>query len=245
MRLDFVFQDMDFALDASPLVNFKNLSTLDLNFYDRNQNSLLDHILEICGSKLSTLIYNVCANYRSIVDCHNIIAQKCPNLVSLTFIGDYENAAHLDQESDSILMRRTAEFQPHPKLEELTLGGYCTDGRLAWLLSGSHQIKSISLDGNLERLSDSSWFAIMAENKLEHLETLWFNTSTNMSMQSIKRLLEDCPRLRRVGRLIHLREHAGGARRDNLLQLLERGRQENWDVDFVWVTPNKQITPVS
>jgi len=245
IRLDFVFQDMDFTLDASTLANFKNLSMLDLNFYDRHQNNLLDHILEICGEKLSTLIYNVCANYRSIVDCHNIIAKNCPNLRSLTFIGDYENAAHLDQESDSILLRRTSEFQPHPRLEDLTLGGYCTDGRLAWLLSGAPKIKNISLDGNLERLSDSSWFAILGENSMENLETLWFNTSTNMSMQSIRRLLEDCPKLRRVGRLIHLREHAGGARRDNLLQLLERGKQENWDVDFVWVTPNKPITPVN
>eukprot|EP00092_Neocalanus_flemingeri_P026042 GFUD01028227.1.p1 GENE.GFUD01028227.1~~GFUD01028227.1.p1 ORF type:complete len:553 (+),score=129.57 GFUD01028227.1:75-1733(+) len=242
IRLDFVFQDMDFALDASTLVNFKHLHTLDLNFYDRQQNSLLDHILGICGEKLSTLIYNVCADYRSVVDCHNIIAKKCPNLTSLTFIGDYENAAHLDQESDSILLRRTSDFQPHPKLEDLTLGGYCTDGRLAWLVSGSPRIKNISLDGNLERLSDSSWFAILTENSLEHLETLWLNTSTNMSMESIKRLLEECPKMRRVGRLIHLREHAGGARRDNLLQLLEGGKQMNWDVDFVWVTPNKQIS---
>jgi len=245
IRLDFVFQDMDFTLDASTLVNFKHLTTLDLNFYDRHRNSLLDHILGICGEKLSTLIYNVCADYRSVVDCHNIIAKKCPNLIALTFIGDYENQAHLDQESDSLLLRRTSEFNPHPKLEDLTLGGYCTDGRLAWLLSGSPRIRNISLDGNLERLSDSSWFAIMAENNLEHLETLWFNTSTNMSMQSIKRLLEECPKMRRVGRLIHLREHAGGARRDDLLQLLERGKQENWDVDFVWVTPNKQIPLVN
>merc|ERR1711915_163920 len=145
---------------------------------------------------------------------------------SLTFIGDYENAAHLDQESDSILMRRSAEFQPHRNLEELTLGGYCTDGRLAWL-------------------SDSAWLAILAENSLANLETLWFNTSTNMSMESIRQILTECPKIRRVGRLIHLREHSGGARRDHLLQLLESAKEKNWDVDFVWVTPNKQIPVVN
>jgi len=241
IRLDFVFQDMDFVLDAYALKNFKHLHWLDINFYDNHQNPLLDHILSICGDRLSTLIYNVCADYRSIVDCHNIIAKKCPNLTALTFIGDYANAAHLDQESDSVLIRRSSDFQPHPKLEDLTLGGYCTDGRLAWLLSGSPRIRNISLDGNLERLSDSAWFAIVAENKLEDLETLWFNTSTNMSMDSIKHLLEFCPKMRRVGRLIHLREHSGGARRDNLLQLMEEGKHNNWDVDFVWVTPNKQV----
>ena len=65
-----------------------------------------------------------------------------------------------------------------------------------------------------------------------------------------------CSRLRKVGRLIHLVEHTGGARRENLLQvviifdsylfrenyfvflqLLERGKEENWGVEFVWVTP--------
>ena len=56
-----------------------------------------------------------------------------------------------------------------------------------------------------------------------------------------RRLLDECPNLSRLGRLIHLREHTGGARRDNLIQLLERGRQENWDVDLVWVTPNQKI----
>ena len=59
-----------------------------------------------------------------------------------------------------------------------------------------------------------------------------------------------------MGRLIHLVEHTGGARRENLLQvviifdsylfrenyfvflqLLERGKEENWGVEFVWVTP--------
>jgi len=245
IRLDFVFQDMTFGFDASALSNFKHLTTLDLNFYDNHRNQLLDHILCICGKQLTSLIYNVCADYRSVVDCHNIIARSCPNLESLTFIGDYENAAHLDQESDSILMRRSADFQPHRNLEELTLGGYCTDGRLAWLLSGCPKIRHIRLDGNLERLSDSAWLAILAENSLANLETLWFNTSTNMSMESIRQILTECPKIRRVGRLIHLREHSGGARRDHLLQLLESAKEKNWDVDFVWVTPNKQIPVVN
>ena len=71
----------------------------------------------------------------------------------------------------------------------------------------------ITLDGNLERLSDSGWLAILAENPLVRLERLWLNTSTDMSLDCVTRLLEECPALTSLGRLIHLRDHAGGARR--------------------------------
>ena len=62
-RLDFVFQDMNFELDVSPLRSFKVLDTLDLNFYDNHNNPLLEKILSICGQQLSCLIFNVCAEY--------------------------------------------------------------------------------------------------------------------------------------------------------------------------------------
>ena len=124
---------------------------------------------------------------RSIVDCHNMIARRCPKLTSLAFNnGDYESQAHLDSETDSLLGVRDADWQPHPSLETLSVAGYCTDGRLTWLLAGSPNIKHVHLDGNLERLSDAAWQAILAENSLERLESVWFNTSTNMSMRSVR-----------------------------------------------------------
>ena len=42
--------------------------------------------------------------------------------------------------------------------------------------------------------------------------------------------------------MIHLREHAGGQRRDNYLELLDRATRENWDIDITWVTPDNKIT---
>ena len=121
------------------------------------------------------------------MECHNLIARRCPRLTSLTFNnGDYESPAHLDSETDGLLARRDPAWQPHSALESLSLAGYCTDGRLSWLLAGSPLIKQVSLDGNLERLSDAAWEAIMAENSLERLESVWFNTSTNMSMNSVR-----------------------------------------------------------
>ena len=124
-------------------------------------------------------------------------------------------------------------------------------------------------------------------------QTLWFNTSTKMSMTTIYRLLEECPKwvqqevyffqiqcismscscIRRPNWGIccwrpisqaekswktnppgwtHWRSKKGKpfAGCDNFwllsvqrkifcffLQLLERGKEENWGVEFVWVTP--------
>ena len=87
--MDFVFQDMNFELDVGPLSAFKFLETLDLNFYDNHRlilvtlrslieifrNQLLTDILLSCGRQIKKLIFNVCADYRSVVDCHNIIAR--------------------------------------------------------------------------------------------------------------------------------------------------------------------------
>ena len=55
---------------------------------------------------------------RSIVECHNIIGLHCPRLTSLTFTGDHESPGVLDQECDGLLLRRHAEWQPHPRSEE-------------------------------------------------------------------------------------------------------------------------------
>ena len=64
IRLDFVFQDMNFSLDTSPLTRFHNLHTLDLNFYDNHNNALFENILKTCGAQLKGLLFNVCASYR-------------------------------------------------------------------------------------------------------------------------------------------------------------------------------------
>ena len=66
IRLDFVFQDMNFSLDTTPLASFRNLHSLDLNFYDNHNNALFENILKTCGDKLKCLVYNVCATYRSV-----------------------------------------------------------------------------------------------------------------------------------------------------------------------------------
>ena len=61
-----------------------------------------------------------------------------------------------------------------------------------------------------------------------------------------RRLLTCCPRLKRLGRLINLKEHAGGQGRDNYLELLDRKVRENWDCDITWVTPaTKVVVPVT
>ena len=48
-----------------------------------------------------------------------------------------------------MIRARGPDWQPHPLLEQLSLGGYCTDGRLAWLLGGCPRLRSLHLDGEL------------------------------------------------------------------------------------------------
>ena len=79
---------------------------------------------------------------------------------------------------------------------------------------------------------------------------MWWNTSTLLTMDTVRRLLipssvlscycaqvrlllASCPRLARLGRLVHL----AGADRRSFLQLEEEARASNWELDLVWVTP--------
>ena len=62
-----------------------------------------------------------------------------------------------------------------------------------------------------------------------------------MNFYHLRRLIDECPKLRSIGRLIHLREHTGGARRDNLEELHFLGRRDNWDMNIVWVSPITKI----
>ena len=48
-----------------------------------------------------------------------------------------------------MIRARGPDWQPHPLLEQLSLGGYCTDQRLAWLLGGCPRLRSLHLDGEL------------------------------------------------------------------------------------------------
>ena len=49
----------------------------------------------------------------------------------------------------TMIRARGPDWQPHPLLERLSLGGYCTDQRLAWLLGGCPNLRSLHLDGEL------------------------------------------------------------------------------------------------
>jgi hypothetical protein len=46
------------------------------------------------------------------------LLRTCPNLTSLSFIGDYKNDSHDDEETDRALAR-SPECRPHPHLEEV------------------------------------------------------------------------------------------------------------------------------
>jgi len=241
LRLDFIFQDLEHEIDPTPLSRLKSLKTLDLNFYDSARNDLFRGIIEACGHNLTSLIYNVFSEYSNVVECHNIIGGQCPNLTSLAFLGDFEYFQTRDAETDALLIPRDSQPDPgfHSKLLNLRLGGHCTNRRLSWLLASAPNIKKIELDGDLEAITTTAWTNMLADNGLTELESVWFNTSTSIGLEAIRSLVDSCPKLNKIGRLVNLYENLADRRLHLYHELAGRARAENMDLDLVWVSANK------
>ncbi|XP_023320980.1 uncharacterized protein LOC111694964 isoform X2 [Eurytemora carolleeae] len=239
LRLDFVFQDLGFTPDPSSLSQIKTLRTLDLNFYDNARNDLFRKIMESCGGRLTKLMYNVFAEYSSIVECHNIIATMCPNLEYLRFEGDYSTSTDEDLEPQYLdIPPESLGFLT--QLKELSLGGHCTNKRLSWLLTSALKIEKINLDGNLEQLGNTAWSNLLADNPLKELESVWINTSSGMGLDSINLLIDNCPKLMMLGRLVNLTDVLAVETRNMFYrELVERVRNENLNLELVWVSPRR------
>ena len=63
------------SLDWNSFMTTKIEKKEEVPWWLCTRNPLLEKILKACGKQIKTLIYNVFADYRSIVDCHNIIAR--------------------------------------------------------------------------------------------------------------------------------------------------------------------------
>ena len=63
------------SLDWNSFMTTKIEKKEEVSWWLCTRNPLLEKILKACGKQIKTLIYNVFADYRSIVDCHNIIAR--------------------------------------------------------------------------------------------------------------------------------------------------------------------------
>ena len=81
---------MDENPDIDVISQLKELKHLTLNLYDSCRLDLVTPLLDFSGRSLSKLDLHFGDDWFFVAPVHNLIAQFCPNLVSLTMQGDYK-----------------------------------------------------------------------------------------------------------------------------------------------------------
>ncbi|XP_042230444.1 uncharacterized protein LOC121871910 isoform X2 [Homarus americanus] len=233
LRLDFVFQDLEGEPDLTILSSLTQIRNLEANLYDRCSIDLVGRMVEGCGKRLTTLELHLADDWFFVAQAHNIVATCCPNLVTLTFSGDYK-ARHSLEECDDRL-----DFgiptPAHPHLKHLKLIGVVSDQRLNFILNHTPALHTLRMDGELEWLHDVTFATVLETNPLPNLEEMWFNVSTTVTLATVRRLLRQDNPLRCIGRLCHM----SGATMNEYQELLAQVRQRNLDIKLIWVTDER------
>ncbi|XP_066951564.1 uncharacterized protein [Macrobrachium rosenbergii] len=241
LRMDFIFQDLIEEPDVEVISQIPMINKLQANLYDRCVVDLVSQMIEGCGCKLTTLDLHLADDYFYAAQVHNVVARCCPNLVNLSFSGDYKadservfRARHSLDESDDCL---DFEIQApaHPHLENLSVTGVVSDSRLRFLLSHTPAVRNLHLDGELEWLHDDMFKTLLDENPLTKLEYVWFNVSTTITLNTVRLLLLHENSVRTIGRLCHMAEST----MSEYQELQDLVRQRNLDVKLIWVTDER------
>lgn len=233
IRLDFVFQDMTEEPDVSMLTTQPKLKKLQANLYDRCSVDLVRRMVEACGSQLTVLHLHLADDWFFVAEAHNVVASCCPNLVNLTFSGDYKARYSLEDSDERLDMGIPAPAHQH--LEHLNLTGVISNRRLRFVLSHTPALRTLHLDGELEWLHDATFTSILETNPLPDLEEVWFNVSTTVTLGTVRLLLMQENSLRCIGRLCHM----GAATMEEYQELLSLVRKHNLDTKLIWVTDER------
>ncbi|XP_068206775.1 uncharacterized protein [Palaemon carinicauda] len=233
LRLDFIFQDLIEEPDVAVISQLPNINRLQANLYDRCVVDLVSQMIEGCGSKLTTLDLHLADDYFYAAQVHNVVARCCPNLINLSFSGDYK-ARHSLDESDECL---DFEIQSpaHPHLENLSITGVVSDFRLRFMLSHTPAVRNLHLDGELEWLHDDMFKTLLDENPLPNLECVWFNVSTTVTLNTVRLFLLHDNLIHTIGRLCHMAKST----MSEYQELQDLVRQRNLDVKLIWVTDER------
>lgn len=233
LRLDFIFQDLTEEPEVSILSSLTQIRKFEVNFYDQCFFNLASAMLEACGEHLTSLSLHLADDWFVVAPVHNVVASSCPNLVTLQFSGDYK-ARHTLEECDDQL-DFSIPGPAHPQLQHLKVTGVVSDQRLRFLLIHAPALQTIHLDGELEWLHDGTLAASLLINPLPHLEEIWFNVSTTVTLATVRLLLQQDNQLRCIGRLCHMGEATMG----EYQQLLTQVHQHNLDTKLIWVTDER------
>ncbi|KAK4294542.1 hypothetical protein Pmani_032832 [Petrolisthes manimaculis] len=233
LRLDFIFQDLQEEPDVSVLASLTQLNKLEVNFYDRCSVDLVSQMIEGCGPHLTCLHLHLADDWFYAAQVHNVVATFCPNLITLTFSGDYKARHTLEECNDKLDLGIPSPA--HPKLKHLKLTGVVSDQRLRFMLLHCPSLQTLHLDGELEWLHDATFTEALQHNPLPHLEELWFNVSTTVTLATVALVLKQDNRLANVGRLCHMADST----MEQYQLLRSHVNKHNLNVKLIWVTDER------
>ncbi|XP_043270484.1 uncharacterized protein [Venturia canescens] len=195
------------------LENLTELRLLSCYFYaDRVKNLLeltngriislhLEHVDEI---DTSALVY---------------ISQYCPEIRNLTFY----NCELLDHTSSHF---RKLPVEPFKYLERIKFVADCASVHLEFLLSHCTNVKFIQL-GSSTGIGDTTMKRVFSQNPMSKLEELKILYSDDLSMRTVRLLMQNCGNLRRISEL----ESWQGISSEELRIFREELKTNNFDLD--------------
>ncbi|XP_063989832.1 uncharacterized protein LOC135169062 isoform X1 [Diachasmimorpha longicaudata] len=197
----------------SALHHLQELKLLSCDFYADKVNDLL----ELTNSRIKSLhLEHVEEIDRSALV---FISQYCPGIRSLTFY-------NCDFSEGLSTQFRALKIEPFKVLERLKCVADCASCHLEFLMSNCQRIKFIQL-GSSTGVGDVTMQKVFAVNKMRELEEMKILYGGDLSMRTVRLIMENCERLRRLSEL----EGWHGVTQGELESFREELRVNNVDLD--------------
>lgn len=195
------------------LENLTELKLLSCYFYaDR-----IKTLIELTNSRITTLhLEHVEEIDRSALV---YISQYCPEIRNLTFY----NCELLDHTSTHF---RKLPIAPFKCLERIKCVADCDSAHLEFLLSHCTNVKFIQL-GSSTGIGDTTMKKVFTQNPMRKLEELKILYSDDLSMRTVRLLMQNCENLRRLSEL----ESWQGISIEEIQLFREELRVNNIDLD--------------
>ena len=197
----------DLSILAS-LNELRELKLLSCSFYTNRVNTLLN----LKGSQIISLhLEHVDEIDLSALVC---ISQSCPEIRSLMFYNcEFLELTNIHPHKPSV--------PPFKYLERIKCASECANMHLEYLLSHCTNVRFIQL-GSSTGIDDAMMRKVLMRNPMSQLEDLKILYSADLSMDTVKILMQNCKNLRRISEL----ESWQGITRDEL-ELFRRDLSSN------------------
>lgn len=206
------------------LEKLKHLELLSCGFY---ADSVL-HLLELRGANIVTLRLEHVVE----IDLHamSCIGQFCPNLVKFVVY----NCDFMNQRL--VLQIPTANINAKKSFQKLERLHWMVDSAVAhleYVLVNAVNVRDIEL-GSSTGITHTTVENVLMKNPMKELEEFNVPYNVDMGMNTVKMLLESCPKLKRMVDLQHWQEISD----DELKAFKQFIKENNFDLDLMPKSPN-------